>query len=376
VHVLYASHRYYPVAGGTERAVQTLAEEVVRRGHRATVVTQREPGASDQETLNGVKVIRIPIRTIWGIRFPSHYLRTLRGIPADLFHLTGNRIWCADFYFPHARGFRWPQVLTGHGFYQYAVRPRWRDRVYFERYFPWAVRAFDRYLCDTEFERQQLIGWGVSPGRLVRLPLGVPVEELRRGRTPVAEVRAGWGLPSPFVGVYGGGFFENKRVDRLLEAVALRGGRWGLVLLGPDVPGSPYSKDRILARARELGVPALAPGAVPREAAVDALNAGDAVVTASEYEGFGLLYAEALALGRPLVAWAAGAAPEIVATGAGFAVHSVHEFAQALERLEDSTFRHSVADRARAAASEWSIERYADRHLALYQSVLDERRGA
>ncbi|HEV2448908.1 MAG TPA: glycosyltransferase, partial [Thermoplasmata archaeon] len=126
MHVLLASHRYFPVAGGTERVVQTIAEGLVAAGHRASVITQAEPGAPEREELRGVQVHRIPVRRFAGVRFPRGYLRTLRSIPADLFHLHGNRIWCADFYFPKAKRFSWPSVLTGHGFYQYEMHPRWR----------------------------------------------------------------------------------------------------------------------------------------------------------------------------------------------------------------------------------------------------------
>ncbi|MCI4317763.1 MAG: glycosyltransferase, partial [Thermoplasmata archaeon] len=102
MRLLFACHRYYPVPGGSERMVQTLAEALVRRGHSATVVTQGEPGSPVEEELNGVRITRLRVRPFAGIRFPAGYLRFLRRFDADVFHLTGNRIWCADFYFPLA----------------------------------------------------------------------------------------------------------------------------------------------------------------------------------------------------------------------------------------------------------------------------------
>jgi glycosyltransferase involved in cell wall biosynthesis len=370
MHVLLANHRYFPVPGGTERVVQLLAEGLVARGHRATVLTQQEPGVPDQERINGVEVLRIPTRSVAGIRVPRGYLRTLRSIDADLFHLHGNRIWCADYYFPVARWFEWPQLLTGHGFYQYAIHPRPWDRWYFERYFPRAVRRFDAYACLTEHERDQLLRWGVPAGKLQKISQGVGADEFASSAEPAEGVRARWGLPTPRVAVYAGGFFENKRVDRLIESVARVRDRWGLVLLGRDVDGSPYGAAYCDALARRLGVSVRIMGAVPRSEVVASFLAADAIVSASEYEGFGISVAEALAAGRPFVAWRAGAIPEMAATGAGISVGSEAELAEGLRRLDDDGTRTEMGRRGRAASPNWSTERMVSLYLDLYRRLV------
>ncbi|HEV2316867.1 MAG TPA: glycosyltransferase family 4 protein [Thermoplasmata archaeon] len=372
MHVLLASHRYYPVPGGTERAVQTLAEGLVRRGWRATVVTQIEPGVPASEVLNGVQVIRIPVRPFAGIRFPSGYLRTLRGIDADLFHLHGNRIWCADFYFPRAGSFSWPQVLTGYGFYQWEMHPGWFDRWYFQRYFPGRVRRFDAYTTSTERERGQLLRWGVRPEMLVPVALGVPLDEFTAPASDPAVLREGWKLERPLVAVYAGGFFENKRVDRLVEAIAPVRDRWALVAIGRDQPGSPHDLAECRSLAERAGVEFRAPGVLDRRDVIRALYTADAVVLGSEYEGFGLLPVEAMAAGRPFVAYESGAVPEMAATGAGTVVRTAAEFAAALSRLEDRAERERRGAIGRSTASFYSAEAMVDRFVAVYRRVLGE----
>ena len=133
MHVVHACHRYHPVPGGSERIAQVLAEGTVRRGHRVTMITQAEPGAPAREQIGGVEVVRLPMRVHGGIRFPVGYHRALRATGGDVFHLHGNRIWCADFYLPFAHLYDWHQLGTGHGFYQYANDPKPWDR--------WVLRA-------------------------------------------------------------------------------------------------------------------------------------------------------------------------------------------------------------------------------------------
>lgn len=374
MRVLFATHRYFPVAGGTERVVQILAEGAVRAGHAATVVTQREPGVPDDERVNGVRVVRLRMRHVAGIRVPVGYRRALRAAEADVFHLHGNRIWCADFYLPRAKSAPWPQVMTGHGFYQYDRFRRWWDRWYFERYLPRRLRWFDRYVPLTEHERDQLTGWGVPAQRMVRIPNGVDLAEFQ---APVdgGSLRSTYGIRADLLAVYVGGFFANKRVDRLIDAIARAGPRWALLAIGRDVPGSGSGMAACIARAGALGVEFHAPGALSRPETVRALSAADVVVSASDYEGFGLTPLEAMAAGRPFVTFPAGAAPEIAAAGGGFTEATVPGFAARLRELEDPGRREAVSIAGRRAVPEWSTEVMVRRHLALYASVLEGRRS-
>lgn len=376
MHVLLASHRYFPVAGGTERVVQTIAEGLVAAGHRASVITQAEPGVPARERLRGVDVLRIPVWRLAGIRFPRGYVRALRSIPADLFHLHGNRIWCADFYFPNARRFDWPSVLTGHGFYQYEMHPRWRDRYYVERYLPRVLPRFDAYTPDTVREAEQLRSFGVSPDRLRLVPLGVSLDEFSQRPASSDSVRERYGCTRPLLAVYAGGFFENKRVDRLVESIALRRDRWSLLAIGRDVPDSPASAAACQRLATARGVELRVPGVLDRAATLSALFAADAVVLGSQYEGFGLLPVEAMAAGRPFVAFDSGAAPRLAATGSGFCVRSPQEFAAALDRLEEPAERARRGAVGREAVAEYSDSAMVRRYLSVYEEVLARRRAA
>ena len=371
VRILLPVFRYLPTPGGATRLVQLLAEGAAARGHSVTVVTQAEPGTPNEETIAGVRVVRIGMRHVAGFRVPRGYLRLLRSMDADVFHLNGNRIWCVDYYLPSARSFDWPQVIMPMGFYHYWMRRGLVRWLYYDRYLPGRLRAFDGYIALTEGERDQVLGWKYPADRLRVIPVGIDLGEFSAPVEPVETVRARWGLSTPHVAVYAGGLYDNKRVDRLVRAVAATRGAWGLVVLGADVPGSRYDRGYCDRLARELSAPVRFLGAVPRAGVLGALSAADAYVQGSEFEGFGIGLLEAMASGRPFVAFDAGAARELSATGAGVLVRSEEEMTRALLDLPARAEEFGKA--GRSAVREYSVERMVDRALDLYRSV---QRGA
>lgn len=62
LHIVMALNYYAPYVSGLTEAARLVAEELVRRGHRVTVVAARH--ANDlprEETINGVEVVRTPV---------------------------------------------------------------------------------------------------------------------------------------------------------------------------------------------------------------------------------------------------------------------------------------------------------------------------
>ena len=375
MRLVVACHSYFPAVGGSERLIQALAEELAHRGTDVTVVTRQDPGTSRKEQLRGVTVVRLPMVRLGRFYVPRGYGRTLRSLAPDVFHLAGNRVWCADFYLPFAGRYAWPSVMAGFGFYQYEMHRRAWDRWYFENWIPSRLQHIDRYAALTAHERDQLLSWGVGASKVEVIPAAVALEEFDAPRRSAAEVRAKWGFKAPNVAVYAGGFYDNKRVDRLVRSVAATHGRWALVAIGKDLPGAPHDRASVAHLASETGAEVALRDVLPRPELLDAFSAADAVVLGSSYEGYGILLLEAMAMGRPFVAFRSGAAPELAATGSGFCVDTETEFAEALHRLEDAGTRESTGARGRAAVREYGVDRLATRFLNSYEQAAEHRRG-
>ncbi len=91
VDVLVALNYYAPYVSGLTEVAKVVAEGLVARGHRVTVVTCRhDPALPSDETINGVRVVRAPIlaRIGKGLVSPAFARTAIRlGREADVVHL-------------------------------------------------------------------------------------------------------------------------------------------------------------------------------------------------------------------------------------------------------------------------------------------------
>lgn len=103
------------------------------------------------------------------------------------------------------------------------------------------------------------------------------------------------------------------------------------------------------------------------------LAAADVLVVASDYEGQPLVVAEALALGRPVVATAVGRVPELVTPAVGRVVSPGDPVAlgDALAGLAADPAERRRLSRAALAAPRWTLDDVVGAHQALYAKVLN-----
>jgi 1,2-diacylglycerol 3-alpha-glucosyltransferase len=141
---------------------------------------------------------------------------------------------------------------------------------------------------------------GEPADRQAVLPHGMHVPASLPARI-TGQARSALGLPIDRPVVLSVGMLDMtyKRMDYLIrEVAALPAPRPFLCLLGADGPDS----NSVRALARELLGDDVLVRAVPHESIGDYYRAADVFVLASEREGFGLAYVEALMHGLPIVA--------------------------------------------------------------------------
>lgn len=157
-----------------------------------------------------------------------------------------------------------------------------------------------------------------------------------RSRGLRKDITAGGARPFSFVSV--GNLIPLKRFDLLIEAFALAFRNDSIVSLTIVGGGPEYDSLRRLAGEKGLSERVVLTGAVPREQVRQAMYMADAFVLASSTETFGLVYAEAMATGLPVIATACGGPSDFVDEFNGFLipVDDLEALSSALTRMRES----------------------------------------
>jgi glycosyltransferase involved in cell wall biosynthesis len=178
---------------------------------------------------------------------------------------------------------------------QIALLRRTRDR---------SLRRATRIVVPSEAFAAVVAGWGVDGNRIEIVPHAVSAPDLAERD----ELRRRHGLDGPTL-VFAGRLVPQKALSVALEAVRRNEGV--TLLLAGDGP----ERANVEAQARPLDGRARFLGAQPREAVFELLRAADAMLLSSDWESFGLVVAEALAVGTPVLAATAGGVGEVLEDG-------------------------------------------------------------
>jgi glycosyltransferase involved in cell wall biosynthesis len=350
VKVLVVSGIWPPDAGGPASHAPEVCDYLVGRGHRVEVITTADSAPAPAA---------YPVRWV-SRRLPPGFrhvraaaLVSSRARRADVVYSTGMEGRSAvgarlagtplvqrlpsDPAFERAH---W-RVLTESTLEQFQHERglrlgmlRWaRDRE---------VASAARVVCPSAWLRDLVIDWGIDPERVEVLPHALAVPPLE-GRE---QLRRRHGFEGPTL-VLAGRLVPQKSLDVALRAVSLVDGV-SLVVAGD---GPERRQAQALAVELGLGNRVRFLGAQPRRAVFELFRAADAALLSSSWESFGLVVAEALAVGTPVVSTAVGGVVEVLAEGRNGLLVPVgdHEaLAAAIRRFFDDT---ELAARLRAEAA-------------------------
>ena len=352
---------YWPeVRRGTERVVHDLAAGCARRGHDVRIVTSTPGRRSRAVEAGGVRVVRV--HRPWAgptdrLGLPAHSAH----VPLALAALLAGRDDVAHAFFP-------TDALAANAW----RRARRRASVFSVMGLP-SARSITAKPRSAPVWRSAVGGasavtaLGLAAADAVRTHLHIAPRVLRPGVDLDAFAPDGPRDPVPTILCNGAMEDGRKRVPLLLEAFALvRAQRPDAVLL-LNRPGDPALAARATAAGAQLVDPLAEPGGFRRlysRAWVSAL--------ASEAEAWGLVFAEALACGTPAVGADEGGAQELLddpAVGRRFAAATPDAVATALLEALALAEQPGTAERCRAQAARFSVDRMVDEHLALYEEL-------
>jgi glycosyltransferase involved in cell wall biosynthesis len=260
---------------------------------------------------------------------------------------------------------RTPMLCHVKGFEKYSRRERW------------AAHRIDALVCMTQAVEAHCRQNGVR-GCSTHVVYDALDEAAFVAQRDATAVRRELGIDNgaPCVGVVGN-IQEWKGQAVLIEAM----GRVvrevpkarGVIIGGVHRAGAAYY-ERLRARTRELGLEHALLFTGFRSDVADVMNALDVVVhTSVRAEPFGRVILEGMALGKPVVASAAGGVPELIEDGdTGFLTTPGNPDALAerlIPLLQDADLRQQVGRRAQ----QWARERFSlPAHVAAMSAIYEE----
>jgi glycosyltransferase involved in cell wall biosynthesis len=237
------------------------------------------------------------------------------------------------------------------------------------------VSASDRVITVSDFSRRQLLStYGLPPEKVVVVSNGVTVEYNPRTGKPHIPLAGSDGKRV----FYLGSLKPRKNLLFLLDVFAkVHSEEPGALLI---IGGGGEQETQLKDRAAELGLSkeVVFPGHIPEDEKVAYYSLADVFVLPSLLEGFGMVAAEAMACGTPVVASSACSLPEVVVdgkTGLLADPRDVDDFAEKILRLLSSG---DLREQMGQAGREWVLSNFswnaaAAKTKAVYEDVLQTR---
>lgn len=363
--------------------VHALNAQLAALGHEVTVVAPHAAGLAEEESWDGVRVLRFRYapdaleRVAYGDGIPSNVRRDPRAalaLPgfalalraavrarareADVVHAN----WAPTAALAGPALADRPVVLTLHGSDATLARKGgvWR------RLLEAGLGRATRVVVVANDQAAFLKGAGLTGAHVSVIASGVDAALLERPRPEHVEAD-GFGF------LFAGRLVEAKGVRDLLEAFVRLARAHDTVRLsfagtGPEEPGL-----RERAVAAGLGARVRFLGALSHDAAIDAISEADALVLPSYGEGSPLSVTEALALGTPVAGTSVGAVPELLgADGLVVPAGDVDALARAMGRLhDDGSLRERLSHEGRERiAARYTWPKVADAYAREFREAV------
>lgn len=379
MRIVMMTNTYLPHIGGVARSVTAFSEAYRRLGHDVLVVApefeDRDPDERD--------VVRVPaIQNFNGSDF-SLILPVSGTLDDAIVRFEPQIIHSHHPFLVGSAALRLacqlglPLVFTHHTMYEEYTHYVPGDSTLLKRFVA-TLSSHYANACQRVFAPSDSIATlirerGVTTPIEV-IPTGVGREFFDAGDG--AGLRAALGIaPDAFVVGHVGRLAPEKNLDYLGEAMMrfLVSHPQAIALI---VGGGPCASGlRTQAREAGVGERLVMTGALDHPLLASAYRAMDVFAFSSKSETQGLVLAEALAVGVPVVALDAPGAREVVVDGGNGrlleADAPLEAFVAALEALAAMTpeARAAQAERALATAREYDIDRCAERALAIYAAL-------
>ena len=367
--IVQVVRQFLPNRGGLEDVVANLCHSLPERGFRVRVVTcdslfsEPERGRRPaEEVIDGIEIVRIPWRGSTRYPIAPAAFRHLR--EADLVH-----VHAIDFFFDalswgrllHRR----PMVATTHGGFFHTKAFSALKKTWFNSVTRVSASGYNRIIGCSEADVRTFQPIAGDRVRLIENGVDIRKFEDAAARVPARRL------------VTIGRFSSNKRLPLLIEltaALKVRHPDWGLDIIG--VP-SDLTVDMLQAEARKHGVETAVTvhKGLTNQEIRHRLAEASLFISASDYEGFGLVAVEAMSAGLLPVLNANAAFVDLAGRHPDLSLCDVSDVAATADTVEAAYARLQtqgpmLRTNLMSAAQAYGWSAVADRYCDVYRSVL------
>ncbi|HEX2954929.1 MAG TPA: GT4 family glycosyltransferase PelF [Bacillota bacterium] len=360
VHVNSADHW----AGG-EVHVFLLCKALIEKGHHVTLVCR--PGSAIDGKFRGenMPVYNLPLKGSADTTSVLGLAKFCRNQQVDILHAhLGRDYWIAIMAQLFCRHLK--TVFTRH-----LVLKVKHD--YFHR---WLFKKVNRVIAVSKAVEGILIAGGVSCEKIATVYNGIDYQLYASAKKKVLRTRLNMEEGTPIIGMVGT-VSPHKGLDFFLQSIPIivkQNPRASFVVVGDDLRGGRYIQElKEMAGKLEVGKSLHFLGHCDN--VPDIMADFDILVLASRNESFGLVIAEAMAAGKPVVAADVGGVKEIVVaeeTGLLFPAGDSQALAQKVAILLNDQVRAENMGRrgAERAKHLFSSESMANHTIQVYNELL------
>lgn len=382
MNICMFTNTFLPHVGGVARSVDAFAHDLRQKGHQVLVIAPAYPhvDAGEDERWGA---FRVPaLQNFNGSDFsvplpnPSPIHERIDRFHPRIIH-SHHPFLLGDTAIRIARAHGLPLVFTHHTLYEHYTHYVPFDSELMKTF---VIQLSTEYanLCDSVIAPSESIA-GIIRARGVRkpiavIPTGVDIELISHGQGERFRRRYHFPAHAPLVG-HVGRLAPEKNLSYLARAMTLclkRNADWYFAIVGK---GDSVKMIRETVAAAGLADRVILTGELEEEELADAYQALDLFVFASRTETQGLVLAEAMAAGTPVVALDAPGTREIVNNGENGRLlredASEEEFAAAVENFfRDEISRSTWRVMAYQTALQFSRSVSGERLVALYGDVI------
>jgi glycosyltransferase involved in cell wall biosynthesis len=373
MRVLHVTDTFLPKVGGAEIAIDQLVRAMGGLGVECAVLAQQVRGTRKEiEVPYPLRRFRNPQSSKWAGWWIARQIRRFERQVGKFDVLIGHHAFPPGYAcVKHSRRTGVPAIIYPRGGDIYEVS-RFRKKAGAWRKLSWSLANCGAVICASEVMEglvRQIVGVSAAEGRLVRIPNGVNVADLRRdasGSKFAGDAR----LQGPFVlGL--GRTIRRKGFHLLVEAMgtAKLPAEWKLVIAGEGRDLEPLK-----AQAQSLGERVVFTGLVEGADKRWLLQNCRFMAAPSLEESFGNVALEAMACGRPVIASRASGFAEIVREGENGRLVEVGSAAALGKALAEYAGRDlgRESEGAMKTAHAFSWESIARRYIELIERVRAE----